>query len=284
VADVNGTVSAINSLKVETVNGKRVSAGITLGSNGETSDIIMYADRFSLFNRNNKATVPVMIAEGNELYIDSARIKNGSIDTAKIKDATITSAKIAGALNSVNYNWATGNTGWCLNMNGDMVLNNAVVRGHIEASSGTFNGDVRANTIIANQFIGDIANIGVFPTIEGTKVRTRCNFVDSTAVNYSKNIIVNAVIKIMASRGSNQSSKVMIWIAGNTKRYDFDSTMVANGGYFYIPIAHAVEGIASSNIECAITTDGGIMVEIMAATATMTRGSGSWQKDSGYIG
>jgi predicted phage tail protein len=57
------------------VNGKRVSAGITLGSNGETSDIIMYADRFSLFNRNNKATVPVMIAEGNELYIDSARIK-----------------------------------------------------------------------------------------------------------------------------------------------------------------------------------------------------------------
>ncbi len=284
VADVNGTVSAINSLKVETVNGKRVSAGITLGSNGETSDIIMYADRFSLFNRNNKAAVPVMIAEGNELYIDSARIKNGSIDTAKIKDATITSAKIAGALNSVNYNWATGNTGWCLNMNGDMVLNNAFVRGHIEASSGTFNGDVRANTIIANQFIGDIANIGVFPTIEGTKVRTRCNFVDSTAVNYSKNIIVNAVIKIMASRGSNQSSKVMIWIAGNTKRYDFDSTMVANGGYFYIPIAHAVEGIASSNIECAITTDGGIMVEIMAATATMTRGSGSWQKDSGYIG
>ncbi|HGT2912073.1 TPA: DUF1983 domain-containing protein, partial [Klebsiella pneumoniae] len=49
VADVNGTVSSLWSMKVETVNGKNVGAGITLGSNGETSDMILYADRFSLF-------------------------------------------------------------------------------------------------------------------------------------------------------------------------------------------------------------------------------------------
>ncbi|HIB5573171.1 TPA: TipJ family phage tail tip protein, partial [Klebsiella pneumoniae] len=69
VAAVNGTVSSLWSMKVETVNGKKVGAGITLGSNGETSDIILYADRFSLFNRNNATAVPVMVAEGNELYI-----------------------------------------------------------------------------------------------------------------------------------------------------------------------------------------------------------------------
>ncbi|TXW06941.1 DUF1983 domain-containing protein, partial [Klebsiella pneumoniae] len=73
VADVNGTVSSLWSMKVETVNGKNVGAGITLGSNGETSDMILYADRFSLFNRNNATAVPVMVAEGNELYIDTAR-------------------------------------------------------------------------------------------------------------------------------------------------------------------------------------------------------------------
>ncbi len=72
------------SIKVETNNGKKVGAGIVLGSDGSTSDMILYADRFSLFNRNSKTAVPVMIAEGNELYIDSARIKNGSIDSAKI--------------------------------------------------------------------------------------------------------------------------------------------------------------------------------------------------------
>ncbi|EPD5166306.1 phage tail tip fiber protein, partial [Klebsiella pneumoniae] len=73
VADVNGTVSSLWSMKVETVNGKNVGVGITLGSNGETSDMILYADRFSLFNRNNATAVPVMVAEGNELYIDTAR-------------------------------------------------------------------------------------------------------------------------------------------------------------------------------------------------------------------
>ncbi|HCD5479297.1 TPA: DUF1983 domain-containing protein, partial [Klebsiella pneumoniae] len=83
VADVNGTVSSLWSMKVETVNGKNVGAGITLGSNGETSDMILYADRFSLFNRNNATAVPVMVAEGNELYIDTARIKNSSLTSTK---------------------------------------------------------------------------------------------------------------------------------------------------------------------------------------------------------
>ncbi|MHB6318957.1 TipJ family phage tail tip protein, partial [Klebsiella pneumoniae] len=86
VAAVNGTVSSLWSMKVETVNGKKVGAGITLGSNGETSDIILYADRFSLFNRNNATAVPVMVAEGNELYIDTARIKNSSLTSTKIAD------------------------------------------------------------------------------------------------------------------------------------------------------------------------------------------------------
>ncbi|MDP0656259.1 interleukin-like EMT inducer domain-containing protein, partial [Klebsiella pneumoniae] len=86
VADVNGTVSSLWSMKVETVNGKNVGAGITLGSNGETSDMILYADRFSLFNRNNATAVPVMVAEGNELYIDTARIKNSSLTSTKIAD------------------------------------------------------------------------------------------------------------------------------------------------------------------------------------------------------
>ncbi|MEQ4874018.1 DUF1983 domain-containing protein [Klebsiella oxytoca] len=84
LVDTNNKISSMYSIKVETNNGKKVGAGIVLGSDGSTSDMILYADRFSLFNRNSKTAVPVMIAEGNELYIDSARIKNGSIDSAKI--------------------------------------------------------------------------------------------------------------------------------------------------------------------------------------------------------
>ncbi|EPP6971066.1 TipJ family phage tail tip protein, partial [Klebsiella pneumoniae] len=103
VADVNGTVSSLWSMKVETVNGKNVGAGITLGSNGETSDMILYADRFSLFNRNNATAVPVMVAEGNELYIDTARIKNSSLTSTKIADGSITNAKIGNEIRSNDF-------------------------------------------------------------------------------------------------------------------------------------------------------------------------------------
>jgi hypothetical protein len=58
--------------------------------------MLLYADRFSLFNRNSKTAVPVMIAEGNELYIDSARIKNGAIDIAKITDRLSSTNYVAG--------------------------------------------------------------------------------------------------------------------------------------------------------------------------------------------
>ncbi|MHA9075192.1 TipJ family phage tail tip protein, partial [Klebsiella pneumoniae] len=103
VAAVNGTVSSLWSMKVETVNGKKVGAGITLGSNGETSDIILYADRFSLFNRNNATAVPVMVAEGNELYIDTARIKNSSLTSTKIADGSITNAKIGNEIRANDF-------------------------------------------------------------------------------------------------------------------------------------------------------------------------------------
>ncbi|HBQ6197499.1 TPA: DUF1983 domain-containing protein [Klebsiella variicola subsp. variicola] len=150
VADVNGTVSSLWSMKVETVNGKNVGAGITLGSNGETSDMILYADRFSLFNRNNATAVPVMIAEGNELYIDTARIKNSSLTSTKIADGSITNAKIGKEIRSDDF--VDGARGWIINKDGGAQFNNGIFRGHIEAASGKFKG-----TLEAQSFIGDIA-------------------------------------------------------------------------------------------------------------------------------
>ncbi|WP_224299383.1 TipJ family phage tail tip protein [Klebsiella oxytoca] len=109
LADTNDKVNSMYSIKVETNNGKKVGAGIVLGSDGSTSDMILYADRFSLFNRNSKAAVPVMIAEENELFIDSARIKNGSIGSAKVGD-----------LQSDNY--VSGQTGWRFSKDGSIEI------------------------------------------------------------------------------------------------------------------------------------------------------------------
>lgn len=150
VADVNGTVSSLWSMKVETVNGKNVGAGITLGSNGETSDMILYADRFSLFNRNNATAVPVMVAEGNELYIDTARIKNSSLTSAKIADGFFFKQKTAYEIRSNNF--VDGSQGWRIAKDGSSQFNNVIVRGRVEANSGVFRGTVQADA-----FIGDIA-------------------------------------------------------------------------------------------------------------------------------
>ncbi|EPJ7221805.1 TipJ family phage tail tip protein [Klebsiella pneumoniae] len=155
VADVNGTVSSLWSMKVETVNGKNVGAGITLGSNGETSDMILYADRFSLFNRNNATAVPVMVAEGNELYIDTARIKNSSLTSAKIADGSITNAKIGNEIRSNNF--VDGSQGWRIAKDGSSQFNNVIVRGAVYATDGIFKG-----TVQADRFIGDIATSASF--------------------------------------------------------------------------------------------------------------------------
>ncbi|HIG9530341.1 TPA: TipJ family phage tail tip protein [Klebsiella pneumoniae] len=155
VADVNGTVSSLWSMKVETVNGKNVGAGITLGSNGETSDMILYADRFSLFNRNNATAVPVMVAEGNELYIDTARIKNSSLTSTKIADGSITNAKIGHEIRSNDF--VDGSRGWRIAKDGSSQFNNVIVRGRVEANSGVFKGTVQAES-----FIGDIATSASF--------------------------------------------------------------------------------------------------------------------------
>ena len=154
VAAVNGTVSSLWSMKVETVNGKNVGAGITLGSNGETSDIILYADRFSLFNRNNATAVPVMIAEGNELYIDTARIKNSSLTSTKIADGSITNAKIGNEIRSNDF--VDGSRGWRIAKDGSSQFNNVIVRGAVYATDGWFQG-----TVYANHIEGDIGSFAI---------------------------------------------------------------------------------------------------------------------------
>jgi predicted phage tail protein len=152
IADSEGKINSMYSIKVETKGDKRVGAGMVLASDGSTSDIIFNADRFSIFNAISKAAVPVMIAEGNDLYIDSARIKNGTIDIAKITDR----------LSSTNY--VAGWRGWSITKSGSSEFNNVVVRGEIQADTGTLNNVVInescniLGTVRANKIIGDVGS------------------------------------------------------------------------------------------------------------------------------
>ncbi|SWQ47149.1 gp24 [Klebsiella pneumoniae] len=248
VADVNGTVSSLWSMKVETVNGKKVGAGITLGSNGETSDMILYADRFSLFNRNNATAVPVMVAEGNELYIDTARIKNSSLTSTKIADGSITNAKIGNEIRSNDF--VDGSRGWRIAKDGSSQFNNVIVRGRVEANSGVFKGTVQAES-----FIGDIATSASFNgfTVKGGEGSGTMNAWYQNS-GYPMTITLNCTVRCNSYSGgvTDQRSDFYVVLTFNINGVQSKRRVVVDmrdkaGGLVDIPQSFTVNIPASNN-------------------------------------
>ena len=82
IAGVDGRVSAMTTIKAETIaGGRRVMAGLALGSNGETAEILAYAQRFAIVDQSSgQVTLPFVVSNGqvfiNEAVINQAFIQN----------------------------------------------------------------------------------------------------------------------------------------------------------------------------------------------------------------
>ena len=97
-------------------------------SNGVPSTSIMFsADKLKIQNGTLPNGVPPFVVENNIVYLDSTRIKNGSIDNAKIGNV----------IQSNNY--SPGSNGWKIDKNGSAEFQNANIRGTITATSGIMN-------------------------------------------------------------------------------------------------------------------------------------------------
>uniref|UniRef100_UPI0034D2B793 phage tail tip fiber protein n=1 Tax=Klebsiella oxytoca TaxID=571 RepID=UPI0034D2B793 len=243
LADTNGKVNSMYSIKVETNNGKKVGAGIVLGSDGSTSDMILYADRFSLFNRNSKTAVPVMIAEGNELYIDTARIKNGSIQNAKIGD-----------IQSNNY--VGGSEGWRITKSGASEFNNVVVRGEVHANSGKFTGHIEATSgtfkgkLEAQEIIGDVAVQRAFNSGWSNNSWDQTKTYYYRGSGYPMTLICQFNCYGKPNGGMAGAIIVTITINGNAKKYTYQSNSVASnaqGAGITAMASHAVTIGANTN-------------------------------------
>lgn len=142
VADLNGKLGAQWGVKVNTSNGgKNYVAGIQLGINGSgQSQFLVQADQFGVYVPNGDTNNLVFGTDGNGAYMQQAMARNLVIDFAQITN------------NIQSTNYVDGSQGWAINKSGGAQFNNAIFRGHIEASSGTFKG-----TLEAQNFIGDIA-------------------------------------------------------------------------------------------------------------------------------
>lgn len=82
IAGVDGRVSAMTTIKAETISGgRRVMAGLALGSDGQTAEILAYAQRFAIVDESSgQVTLPFVVSNGqvfiNQAVINQAFIQN----------------------------------------------------------------------------------------------------------------------------------------------------------------------------------------------------------------
>lgn len=164
VADLNGKLGAQWGVKVNTSSGgKNYVAGIQLGINGSgQSQFLVQADQFGVYVPNGDKSNLVFGVDGNGAYMQQAMARNLVIDFAQISN------------NIQSTNYVENSQGWAINKNGGAQFNNAIFRGHVEASSGSFTGTVRATdgyfngTVYANKIEGDvmIGEVATLPFVE----------------------------------------------------------------------------------------------------------------------
>ncbi|MCK3852656.1 phage tail protein [Pseudomonas sp. W2Jun17] len=112
VAGLDGKVSAQTTIKAQTnVDGKKVMAGLALGSDGETSEILAFAQRFAIIDEVSGAATFPFVVSGGQVFISSAVIKTGMI----------TNAMIGNYIQSNNY--VAGGSGWRLSFDGTFEMN-----------------------------------------------------------------------------------------------------------------------------------------------------------------
>lgn len=126
-------------------NGVEYSAGMSMElvgiGAGVKSQFIFDANRFAISNGigagSGQWALPFVV-EGNQVFIHSAVIKDGSI----------TNAKIGNRIQSNNY--VQGSQGWAIDKSGFAELSNATVRGSLYANNGNFAFNGTSNTVQIN--------------------------------------------------------------------------------------------------------------------------------------
>ena len=130
-------------------NGKPVSTGFSMGVMGEETNFMIDAKNFVVGSlEDGKFKAPFIISGGNA-YINGDVIATGTILGNHIAANQSISAPIieGGSLD-------IGNGAAVINSDGSAYFNNATFKGHVEATSGTFNG-----TISADKIVGDVMTV-----------------------------------------------------------------------------------------------------------------------------
>ncbi|QVN04615.1 phage tail protein [Pseudomonas rhodesiae] len=79
-ATTDGKVSSMTTIKAETTsNGKKVIAGLSLGSDGNTSEILAFAQRFAIVDEVSGQLITPFVVSGGQVFINQAVINKAFI-------------------------------------------------------------------------------------------------------------------------------------------------------------------------------------------------------------
>ncbi|MFS7161868.1 DUF1983 domain-containing protein [Serratia proteamaculans] len=229
-----GKLKDMWSVKVgKTVDGKLYTAGIGVGventPEGMQSQVLILADRFAVLNtadgQGSEVSVPFAI-ENNQVFINSALIK----------DASITNAKIAEEISSSNYVWDENpelRQGWAINKNGFATFSNIDVVGNVRSNSGWFNNGTIGNCHILENCVIDgklsAANIEGNLVQGNTFSFTLANTNSQRIIRYESNPLMPMRIYGYVMAVMNRQQKTKIYFNGD-EGTEVDGLFIARNG------------------------------------------------------
>lgn len=272
VADINGKLGAQWGVKVATDTGganPRI-AGIQLGIDATgSSQFLVQADTFAVYTGGTGKAYP-FIVQGGAAYMQEALIRDGSI----------TNAKIGNEIRSNNF--VDGSNGWRIAKDGSSQFNNVIVRGRVEANSGSFHGTIDATdgifrgSVEANSFIGDIAAMSTFPGKSGSTWKSRIMHHDSSNKG-GKSYAISGLIRWEAG---NKSGYVTVDCYVNGQRVStasYNGTDSGESARMRITACGVATGISTQDTLVEIVVSGTGTCYLEAGYCVMSRGSGSWE-------
>jgi predicted phage tail protein len=274
---MTGTVTATSAEAIYTLrtgvmwNGQYYDAGLSVATmadgTGVKSRIAINADQFVMLSGQGSVQYSPFSVSGGQVFIADGMIKEASIGIGKISES----------LQSRNY---SASAGWYIDKTGIAIFNQVTVRGIVYASAGVFTGTIYATdgkfsgTVEAKNFIGDIANGGVFPVpprVSGVPAVTSLTYTDSGGASQAKNITVYVTV---TGTTPGSTIPVNITIGGVTRSLGVfgDSRASASGMCHF-----TVEGVTANQVGMSVSSGGsGYVIDRLDATVIVTRGSGSF--------
>lgn len=175
-----------------------------------------------------------------------------------------------------------GSNGWRIAKDGSSQFNNVIVRGRVEANSGSFHGTIDATdgifrgSVEANSFIGDIAAMSTFPGKSGSTWKSRIMHHDSSNKG-GKSYAISGLIRWEAG---NKSGYVTVDCYVNGQRVStasYNGTDSGESARMRITACGVATGISTQDTLVEIVVSGTGTCHLEAGYCVMSRGSGSWE-------